>query len=189
MMITKPMFPLSIIVITVMRNFHFQVLLVRIWHNQRLGYYRPDLSPPPPCIIMPGCWGFPVVGPPWLLVINAIKCFVSGLWSVFGCGDGKGHQNSITNINQAQYYFSSIIFGIMLLFWGWCSKAWLYISEHNVSNPRFRCLGVSYQQCTDQSTFVFYWNPFLLCLDFAYCYENYLELLLSSTKACPHVLR
>ena len=106
-MITKLMFPLSIIVITVMRNFHFQVLLVRIWHNQRLGYYRPDPPPPtPPCIIMPGCWGFPVVGPPWLLVINAIKCFVSGLWKVFGCGDGKGHQNNITKISRAQHFFS-----------------------------------------------------------------------------------
>ena len=60
----------------------------------------------------------------------------------------------------------------MLLFWGWCSKAWLYSSERNVSNPRFHCLGVRYQQCTDQSTFVFYWNPCLLCLDFAYCHEN-----------------
>ena len=189
MMITKLMSLLSIIVITVMRNFHFQVLPVRIWYNKRLRYYRPELPPPPLWIIMPGCWGFPVVGPPWLLVINVIKCFVSGLWRVFGCGDGKGHQNNITNIGRAQYYFSSIIFGIMLLFWGWCSKARLYISEHNVSNPRFHCLGVSYQQCTDQSTFVFYWNPCLPCLDFAYCYENYLELLLSSTKACPHVFR
>lgn len=46
----------------------------------------------------------------------------------------------------------------MLLFWGWCSKAWLYSSERNVSNPRFHCLGVSYQQCTDQSTLILYFT-------------------------------